>query len=163
MDLSDLNYFFSIKSNIYKFSILYFNKLKLKSLAFYKFLKINNQQIFRFIVSGVIASILNFISYRSLYLIFNNILFASIFGYYLGILVSFIFAKSWVFKNSNAQPLVKSLSLFSLIYFLGGIEMSLVILFINQLIDNYKIAWLFGALIGSINNYLGSKYLTFKK
>ena len=50
-----------------------------------------------------------------------------------------------------------------MIYFLGGIEMSLVILFINQLIDNYKIAWLFGAVIGSINNYLGSKYLSFKK
>ena len=142
---------------------MYLNKLKLKNLAFYKFLKINNQQILRFIVSGVIASIFNFISYRSLYLIFNNILFASISGYCLGIIVSYIFAKSWVFKNSNKQPLVKSLSLFSLIYFLGGIEMSLVILLINQLIDNYKIAWLFGALIGSINNYLGSKYLSFKK
>ena len=126
-------------------------------------MKINNQQILRFIVSGVIASIFNFISYRSLYLIFNNILFASTSGYCIGILVSFIFAKSWVFKNSSSQPLVKSLSLFCLIYFLGGVEMSLVILFINQLIDNYKIAWLFGALIGSMNNYLGSKYISFKK
>ena len=132
-------------------------------MAFYKFLKINNQQILRFIVSGVIASILNFISYRSLYLLINNILFASIFGYCIGILVSFIFAKLWVFKTSKRKALVKSFSLFCLIYFLGGIEMSLVILFINQIIDNYKIAWLFGALIGSINNYLGSKYLLFKK
>ena len=142
---------------------MYLNKLKLNSLAFYKFLKINNQQILRFIVSGVIASISNFICYRSLYLIFNNILFASISGYGIGILVSFVFAKSWVFKNNNSKSLVKSLSIFCLIYFLGGIEMSLVILFINQLIDNYKIAWLFGALIGSINNYFGSKYLSFKK
>ena len=39
----------------------------------------------------------------------------------------------------------------------------LVILFINHLLDYYKIAWLFGAVIGSINNYLGSKYLSFKK
>ena len=142
---------------------MYLNKLKLKSLAFYKFLRINNQQILRFILSGLIASIINFISYRSLYLLLNNILFASISGYCIGILISFIFAKLWVFKNSNGQPLVKSLSLFCLIYFLGGIEMSLVILFINQLIENYKIAWLFGAVIGSINNYLGSKYLSFKK
>ena len=142
---------------------MYLNKLKLKSLAFYKFLRINNQQILRFILSGLIASIINFISYRSLYLLFDNILFASISGYCIGILISFIFAKLWVFKNSNGQPLVKSFSLFCLIYFLGGIEMSLVILFINQLIDNYKIAWLFGAVIGSINNYLGSKYLSFKK
>ena len=129
----------------------------------YKFLKINNHQIFRFFVSGVIASIFNFISYRALYLIYKNLLFASISGYCLGILVSFIFAKLWVFKNISTQPLVKSFSLFCLIYFLGGIEMSLVILFLNRLIDNYKIAWLFGALIGSLNNYLGSKYLSFKK
>ena len=129
----------------------------------YKFLKRNNQQILRFIISGVIASSLNFFSYRALYLIFKNILFASISGYCIGILVSFLFAKSWVFKISSSQPLVKSFYLFSLIYILGGIEMSLVIVFLNRLIENYKIAWFFGALIGSINNYLGSKYLSFKK
>ena len=112
----------------------------------YKSFKRNNKQVFRFLVSGIIASSLNFISYRTLYLIFKNILFASISGYCVGVLVSFIFAKSWVFQNSSNQPLLKSFFLFCLIYFLGGIEMSLVILFINQLIDNYKIAWLFGAV-----------------
>ena len=142
---------------------MYLNKLKLKSLAFFKFLRINNQQILRFIFSGLIASSFNFIFYRALYLFFKNILLASIFGYCIGILISFIFAKLWVFKNSASHPIVKSFSLFCLIYLFGGIEMSLVILFINQLIDNYKIAWLFGAVIGSINNYLGSKYLSFKK
>ena len=129
----------------------------------YKFLKRNNQQILRFFVSGVISSIFKFVSYRALYLIFKNLLFASIFGYCIGLLVSFIFAKSWVFKNISTQPLVKSFYLFCLIYFLGGIEMTLVILFLNRLIENYKISWLFGALIGSLNNYLGSKYLSFKK
>ena len=129
----------------------------------FEFLKRNNQQILRFFVSGFIASGFNFISYWSIYLIFKNILFASISGYCFGILVSFIFAKSWVFQNISTQSLVKSFYLFCLIYFLGGIEMTLVIVFLNRLIDNYKIAWLFGAFIGSINNYLGSKYLSFKK
>ena len=129
----------------------------------YKFLKRNKRQIFRFLVSGLIASSFNFISYRALYLIFNNILFASIFGYCVGILVSFVFAKFWVFKNSSSLSLLKSFSLFCLIYFLGGLEMSLVILFLNRLIENYKIAWVFGAFIGSFNNYLGSKYFSFKK
>ena len=128
----------------------------------HKFLRRNNQQILRFFVSGVIASTLNFISYRALYLIFKDILFASISGYCIGILVSFIFARLWVFKNSPSRPLVKSFFLFCLIYFLGGIEMSLVIVFLNRLIENYKIAWLFGAFIGSLNNYLGSKYFSFK-
>ena len=129
----------------------------------HKFFKKNNQQILRFCISGVIASIFNFISYRSLYLMFKNIFFASISGYCIGILVSFVLAKLWVFKNNTSQTLVKSFFLFCLIYFLGGIEMSLVIVFFNGLINNYKIAWLFGALVGSINNYLGSKYLSFNE
>ena len=129
----------------------------------YKFIKRNNQQILRFFISGIIASSFNFISYVALYLIFKNILFASIFAYCIGILVSYGFAKLWVFKNISKKPLVKSFSLFCLIYFLGGIEMSLVIMFLNGLTDNYKIAWLFGALIGSLNNYLGSRYLSFAK
>ena len=129
----------------------------------YKFFKRNNKQIFRFLISGLIASTFNFISYRALYLIFKNILFASISGYCLGILISFIFAKNWVFKNSSSQPLIKSFSLYCFIYFLGGMEMSLVIVFINNLIENYKIAWVFGAFIGSLNNFLGSKYFSFKK
>ena len=129
----------------------------------YKFLKRNNQQILKFFASGVIASSLNFICYWAFYRIIKNILFASIAGYLVGILVSFVFAKFWVFKNSSSKPLGKSLFLFCLIYFFGGIEMTLVIVFINQLIENYKIAWLFGAFIGSLNNYLGSKYLLFEK
>ena len=129
----------------------------------YKFLKRNNQQLLKFFISGVIASSLNFVSYWSFYMIFGNIFFASIFGYCVGILFSFIFAKFWVFKNNSRRPLVKSFSLFCLIYFIGGIEMTLVIVSIYRLIENYKIAWLFGALIGSLNNYLGSKYLLFKE
>ena len=129
----------------------------------YKFFKRNYKQLLRFLVSGLIASSFNFLSYRALYLIFKNILFASISGYVVGILVSFIFAKLWVFRNSSSKPLLKSFSLFCLIYFLGGVEMSLVIVFINSVIENYKIAWVFGAFIGSLNNYLGSKYFSFKK
>lgn len=129
----------------------------------YKFFKKNNQQMLRFFISGIIASGFNFISYRALYLISKDLFFASIFGYCIGIIISFIFSKLWVFKGSSSQPLVKSFSLFCMIYSFGGIEMSLVIIFLNRIIENYKIAWLFGALIGSLNNYLGSKYLSFKK
>ena len=129
----------------------------------YKFFKRNKKEIFRFSVSGFIASTFNFISYRAIYLIFKNILFASISGYCTGIIVSFVLAKSWVFNNSSNQPLLKSFSLFCFIYFLGGIEMSLVIVFLDRLIENYKIAWVFGAVVGSLNNFLGSKYFLFKK
>ena len=37
--------------------------------------------------------------------------------------------------------------------------MTLVIIFLNHLIDNYKIAWFFGALIGSLNNLKSSSVI----
>ena len=128
----------------------------------YQFLKKNNNQIIRFIISGLIASSINFLTYNSLFLISKNIIFASGCGYLIGLLFSFVFAKIWVFRDNSNKRIVKSLFIFCLIYFLGGLEMSLIIFFLQELL-NHKIAWFFGALIASINNYLGSKYFLFKK
>ena len=130
---------------------------------FYKYLKTNKLQILRFLVSGLIASGFNYLVYISTYLILNNILWASICGYLTGLIVSFIFAKIWVFKTRSKLPAVKSFSMFCVIYFLGGIEMSFVIIILNQLLDNYKVSWFFGAFIGALNNYFGSKYFCFKE
>ena len=128
----------------------------------YKIFKENNIQIFRFIVSGLIATIINFLVYKSVYLILKDIILASFTGYSSGLLFSFILSKIWVFRDKSKKRIVKSFIIFSLIYFLGGLEMSIITIFVNQLLNDYKIAWLFGALIASLNNYLGSKYILFK-
>ena len=142
----------------------------LKGLGFYynfsivnKIFQANKYQIFRFFISGLIATFLNFLVFNSLYLIFKNIIFASLFGYLTGLLSSFIFAKIWVFRDNSQKKIIKSFFIFCLIYFLGGLEMSLIIIFLSRLIDNHKIAWFLGAFIGALNNYLGSKYFLFKK
>ena len=138
-------------------------KLKTNLFEYYRLLKKNNSQILRFIVSGFIASSMNFIAYNSLYLIFKKIFIASICGYFIGILFSYVLSKIWVFKKKSKQNLFKSFSVFCLIYFLGGIQMSFVIVFLNQYLNNYRISWLFGAFIGSLNNYLGAKFFLFRK
>ncbi len=136
---------------------------KTKIFEYYRFFKKNNLQILRFIVSGLIASGINFIVFNSAYLISKKIVIASFCGYFTGILFSYALAKIWVFQNKSRQNFFKSFSAFCLIYFLGGVEMSFVIVFLNQFLNNHRIAWLFGALVGSLNNYLGSKYFLFKK
>ena len=138
-------------------------KLKIKLFEFFRFFKKNNLQIFRFIVSGLIASGINFFVYSSIYLIFQKIFIASFFGYFIGILFSYVLAKIWVFQNNSRKNLLKSFPVFCLIYLLGGVEMSFAIVFLNQFLNNYRIAWLFGAFIGSLNNYLGAKYFLFRK
>ena len=120
-------------------------------------------QIIRFIIAGSTASLVNYLISKSIYLIFKNIFFASVLGYSIGLLVSYLLAKIWVFKDSSKKRFLKSFSFFSLIYVLGGIEMSLIIFFVNGLIDNYEISWFLGAFCAAINNYLGSKYLLFKQ
>ena len=129
----------------------------------FKILNKKRLQPFRFFVSGVIASVINFLVYNFFYLAFNNLVLASICGYFIGLLVSFVFAKNWVFQNNSRQKLLQSFSIFCLIYFLGGLEMSFVIVLLNQVIENYRVAWLFGAFVGSLNNYFASKYFLFRK
>ena len=138
-------------------------RLKKKLFEYYRFVKKNNFQIFKFLVSGLIASGINFLVYSLLYLIFKNLVIASFCGYFIGILLSYVLSKIWVFQNKSRQNLLKSFPAFCLIYFLGGVEMSFAIFFLNQFFNNHRIAWLFGAFIGSLNNYLGSKYFLFRK
>ena len=128
-----------------------------------KFIRDNKYQIFRFIFSGLIASFINFLVFNSFYLILKNIIIASLFGYVIGLSLSFVLAKIWVFKDDSKKRIFKSFFVFCLIYILGGLEMSLIIFFLNQFAVNYKVAWLFGAFIGALNNYFGSKYFLFKK
>jgi len=137
--------------------------LKTKLFEYYRFVKKNNLQIFKFIVSGLIASSINFLVYSSLYLTFKKLVIASFCGYFIGIIFSYALAKIWVFQNKSRQNLLKSFPTFCLIYFLGAIEMSFVIVFLNQFLNNYRIAWLFGAFIGALNNYLGVKFFLFRK
>tara|TARA_Y100000991_G_C21749260_1_gene253929 strand:- start:70 stop:474 length:405 start_codon:yes stop_codon:yes gene_type:complete len=125
--------------------------------------KKNKLQILRFILSGLIATSINFIVFNSLYLILKNILIASLTGYFSGLATSFTFAKVWVFRGKSNQRFIKSFSIFCLIYFLGGLEMTLITILLNQLVNNYKLAWFIGASIGALNNYLGSKLFLFKE
>ena len=138
-------------------------RLKTKLFKYYRFVKKNNLQIFKFLISGLIASGINFLVYSSLYLISKKLVIASFGGYFIGILFSYVLAKIWVFQNKSRQNLLKSFPTFCLIYFLGAIEMSFVIVFLNKFLSNYRIAWLFGAFIGALNNYLGVKYFLFRK
>ena len=128
-----------------------------------KYLEENKYQIIRFIISGIFSTVINFLIYSLIYSIFKNIIFASILGYVIGLLTSFILAKIWVFKDNVQKKILKSFFIFCIIYFLGGLEMSLIIIFLNQLLINHRFSWLCGTFVAALNNYLGSKYFLFKK
>ena len=113
-------------------------------------------------IVGVFSSILNFLVFKSIYIFTSNINLSSIFGYCIGLLNSFLFSSRWVFSKNRFIRLDKAFVLFVLVYALGGLEMTVTINVIYKLNTNHSIAWLFGALLAAINNFLFSKYLVFK-
>ena len=129
----------------------------------YKFIKKNNLQIIKFVISGLIATLINFFTYNVVFLLFRNLIFASVSGYFSGLIISFIFAKCWVFQNHKERKNAKLFFIFCSIYLFGALGMSLIVIFCNEIFNNHKIAWFFGTLFAALNNYLGSKYILFER
>tara|TARA_B100000315_G_C14116202_1_gene380433 strand:- start:5 stop:277 length:273 start_codon:yes stop_codon:yes gene_type:complete len=88
---------------------------------------------------------------------------SSVVGYSLGVLSSYYFGKVWVFESEQVFKLSEMFK-FMLIYIIGGLGMTLIIIWLNQDLNiDYQISWIGGAIFAIINNYLGSKYIVFKK
>jgi putative flippase GtrA len=88
---------------------------------------------------------------------------SSVVGYSLGVLSSYYFGKVWVFESEQVFKLSEMFK-FMLIYIIGGLGMTLIIIWLNQDLNiDYQVSWIGGAIFAIINNYLGSKYIVFKK
>ena len=117
----------------------------------------------RFAIIGIVSNILNFTFYTLIFLIFSNIVVSSVVGYSLGVLSSYYFGKVWVFESEQVFKLSEMFK-FMLIYIIGGLGMTLIIIWLNQDLNiDYQVSWIGGAIFAIINNYLGSKYIVFKK
>ena len=117
----------------------------------------------RFVIIGIVSNILNFTFYTLIFLIFSNIVVSSVVGYSLGVFSSYYFGKVWVFESEQVFKLSEMFK-FMLIYIIGGLGMTLIIIWLNQDLNiDYQISWIGGAIFAIINNYLGSKYIVFKK
>ena len=125
------------------------------------FFKKNKIQIFKFAFVGLGSTILNFCIYSLFYNLKLGINLSSSIGYICGLLNSFYFSDNWVFPRSRNKKTNYAIFIFIVIYFLGGVEMTLIINFVDKLIQNHKIAWICGAFVAAINNYLFSKYFLF--
>ena len=125
------------------------------------FYKKNKIQIIKFAVVGLGSNVLNFCIYSIIYNLSLGISLASFIGYVCGLLNSFYFSDTWVFSRSRNKKTIYAPFLFIVIYFLGGLEMMLIINIIDKLIQNHKIAWVCGVFVAAMNNYICSKYLLF--
>ncbi len=124
-------------------------------------MKKNKIQILKFGLVGIGSTFLNFCVYSIVYYLTLTINLASFLGYFSGLLTSFYFSNNWTFTKSRYKNLSYTLFLFVFIYFMGGLEMTLIINIVDKLIQNHRIAWICGVFVAAMNNYFCSKYLLF--
>ena len=126
-----------------------------------RFFRKNKIQILKFGLVGLGSTFLNFCIYSIVYHLTLIINLASFLGYFSGLFTTFYFSNNWTFTKSRYKNQVYTLFLFVCIYFMGGLEMTLIINIVDKLIQQHRIAWICGVFVAAINNYFFSKYLLF--
>ncbi|MDA7796739.1 GtrA family protein [Gammaproteobacteria bacterium] len=117
----------------------------------------------RFCVIGIFSTLVNYASY--IFLLTNeiSIFFSSIIGYSLGTFVSYHFGRTWVFhkqSKSNYYDLIKFLT----VYLFNGVIVAGITSVLSDVVGfDYRVSWLLGVIYGMFANFLGSKFLVFKK
>ena len=118
-------------------------------------------EFLRFIITGVVSNLINFVIYTLLYIFFGSILAASSFGYLGGLGYSYLLGRMWVFSPSLRMN-SKEFLMFFLVYAVGGIGMVTIIHFSEAILSfDYRVCWLIGAVFAVLNNFIGSKFLVF--
>lgn len=117
-------------------------------------------QLIKFILVGIVATLINFLTYFICMQFNISVVIAAILGYITGLCFSFIFGKNWVFNNNDPNFMLVLIK-FIFVYVTGLLIHTLLTYLLESKID-YKIAWLIGTFFSTVNNFLGSKYLAFK-
>lgn len=124
---------------------------------------IKQQDIQRFLLMGLLSNAINFGVYYALINIHVNLSFSAILGYVAGLICSYHLGRVWVF-GQRFDISSKSILYFGIVYFLGSVWMTGIInVMVNYLSVDYKISWIFGAGTAAVNNYLGMRFLAFRK
>ena len=119
-------------------------------------------EIKRFLFIGFLSPFVNYIVYLILINLTSHITFSSFLGYISGLINSFIFGKTYVFRNFLEIKFFFLIK-FLLIYAAGGLMMTFIILLCSKIGFNYTFSWLIGVTVSTINNFLGCKYFVFTK
>lgn len=124
-----------------------------------------SKNFFKFVIVGIISTIVNYsIFYYFLeYLIIGFYKIASAIGYSSGVFVGFFLNKYWTFeakeKNFRREiPIYFTVYFFSLLIGLLFLEFEVIFLKINVLIANFLTI-----VLTTIMNFIGTKFIVFKK
>lgn len=123
--------------------------------------KFDASQFAKFIVTGILSTIINFLIYFfSVNTIGFGTEFAALSGYIIGLLCSYLLGKKWVFSFNEINSL-QTATRFIIVYLMGLVLHTFITSYLALTVD-YRIAWTIGISASTANNFFGSKYYAFR-
>ena len=120
----------------------------------------NKKELSKFFLVGILSTLLNYIAYVFIYKLSNIIVIASLSGYSIGLLNSYLLSRYWTFSIKKRSS--KSFIIPFLIIHLSGLMTGVFLIYlVDKLTDNYIIAWFIGALFVAPYNYICLKKFAF--
>lgn len=122
------------------------------------------KQLIKFLIVGLYSTIINYFLFYFLYKIVNiNYLISSSLGFIAGVFAGFYLNKNWTYNDKNNKSKTLLWRYFSL--YLASLIISLI--FLKVSVDyigiNAEIANLLAIVITTCVNFIGTKFLIFKK
>ena len=117
-----------------------------------------NNQVFKFIITGVINTLFYFTLYSLFIFLDIEYKIAVFLATLIGIFFSFYMFGAFVFNNRNKRLIFK----FILVYFFLYILNIEVIRIVNHVLHNYYYSGFFAMMIGAIVSFVLNKFFVFR-
>ncbi|MBY9077520.1 GtrA family protein [Paenibacillus sp. CGMCC 1.18879] len=122
-----------------------------------------NNQSFRFIVVGVLNTIVGFLVFAGyLHFIGDNYFYALLTSHIIGVIHSYIWNNRWTFsvKRFSLQSVIKFILIYTITFIINYLLLSL---FVSIMGLNKLIAQLISLFITTLISFFGHKYWSFSK
>jgi len=119
-------------------------------------------QFIKFGVIGILNTIIQYIVFYFFYSIFGlYYIFSSAFGYFCGVLNSYLLNRSWTFKSKYCNKR-KEFAKFTIVnIFSLGINLIVLELLVSYSVFRPEIAQVFAIMFSMVANFVGNKFWTF--
>ena len=122
----------------------------------------NMDEGIRYILVGVLTTLVNYIFYGGFDFLFEKIGVASVISYKLAYGVAFVANKYMVFRKKGGKLFQEILSFFGLRVASGIASFFLLVLLVDVLGLTHTMGWILSSAINLIVNYIGSKFFIFR-
>ena len=123
--------------------------------------KFNKKETLKFLVGGGTAVIVDFLTYKIFMILGIERTIAKTLSFICGSIVGFIINKYWTFKSSKFE--IKEILKYIVLYIVTAFINSQVNKYILLLFESEMFAFLCATGVSTILNFLGQKFLIFKK